>query len=238
MNKPNKASSLIKGKGFYVIAAAVILGAAFTSYLAINNMMHKLQTAPNSAMEEKQWGIEDTEVEKKQNDVPKSSAASSLPQKPQDSPSASLKPSDAQGVSPEPPASPTALYKPPMSSAATVPFSGNELVYSETMSDWRTHNGQDYAGSVNDFVAAPMDSEVTAIYDDALWGRCIELKGSEVTMRLMGLNTKDVVQVGDIVVQGASIGSLGELPCEAAQGTHLHIEVLKDGMEQNPADYF
>ncbi|MEG0617459.1 MAG: hypothetical protein RR508_07840, partial [Oscillospiraceae bacterium] len=66
MNKHNKLSVLLKGKGFYTVVAVVIIGAALASYFAINNMMNTLSAKPNSIMEEKQWGLEDTEVERKQ----------------------------------------------------------------------------------------------------------------------------------------------------------------------------
>ncbi|MEG0178015.1 MAG: M23 family metallopeptidase [Oscillospiraceae bacterium] len=238
MNKHNKLSVLLKGKGFYTVVAVVIIGAALASYFAINNMMNTLSAKPNSIMEEKQWGLEDTEVERKQDDIPKPSVISSQAQNVSPSQDASSKQSTAQNASPAQPTPQTASYVPPMSSQVTTAFSGDELCFNETMSDWRTHNGQDYKGNLNDFVSAPMDAEITAIYDDALWGRVVELKNSEITVKLMGLNNKDVVQVGAAVQQGSTVGALGEIPSEAKDGIHLHVEVLKDNVLQNPADYF
>ena len=54
-------------------------------------------------------------------------------------------------------------------------FSGDTLVMSKTMGDWRTHNGTDYAGNIGDPVRAVNNGRVTRVYDDVLWGTTVEI---------------------------------------------------------------
>ena len=42
-------------------------------------------------------------------------------------------------------------------------YSGDELVYSSTLGDWRTHNGVDYACAQDAQVCAPAAGKVTAV---------------------------------------------------------------------------
>ena len=55
-------------------------------------------------------------------------------------------------------------------------YSGDELVYSSTLGDWRTHNGVDYACAQDAQVCAPAAGKVTAVDTDSRWGSvvCIE----------------------------------------------------------------
>ena len=53
-------------------------------------------------------------------------------------------------------------------------FSMEELVYSPTLGDWRTHNGVDIACAENAPVKSAVAGTVCNIYDDGMWGRIVE----------------------------------------------------------------
>ena len=62
-----------------------------------------------------------------------------------------------------------------MNGEVLLAFSGDDLVYSETLGDWRTHNGTDYACTSGDSILAAAAGQVTACYSDALWGGVVEI---------------------------------------------------------------
>lgn len=129
------------------------------------------------------------------------------------------------------------LFASPKSGATLQTFSGNELVFNETMKDWRTHNGMDIAGKAGDAVTAPAAAVVAAAGEDAQWGGFVELHEGDLVMRLCGL-TQLSVKAGDTVALGDPLGTLGELPAESAMTPHLHLEFLENGEYVDPAGYF
>lgn len=232
MNR-NTNRQFLNGKGFYAVLAVIILGAAFASYLAINSMMTDISMQNKKAQEGKQWGFEDAQVEKKQEDIkqPSSQSSSQNTQPSSISQSNSHKAQD-ESSKPQEPLMPS--YALPMSGAVIASFSGDELVFNSTMSDWRTHNGADFAATAGAEVKASMAATVTKAYFDDMWGGVVELSDGSVTVRVMGLTQKLRVQEGNTVAQGAIIGNLGETAAESALESHLHVEVEQNGEFVNP----
>ncbi len=110
-------------------------------------------------------------------------------------------------------------------------FSGNTLVYNPTLGDWRTHNGTDYTAEQVTAVAA---GTVTAIADDALWGRVVEVTDAQDRVwRYCGLEEVAVTQ-REKVTAGTRLGTTGNVPAEAQQGSHLHLECRKAGACLDP----
>ena len=136
------------------------------------------------------------------------------------------------------PASPSPSYVWPVEGEVTQSFTVDELVYNETMGDWRTHNGIDVVSKFGGAVFSPSAGEVKlAQTDDALWGGVVEVQSGDVTLRFCGLD-EVFVKEGDTLVQGDSIGVAGEVPAEAAAGAHLHVECMQGGQYIDPAKLF
>ena len=95
-------------------------------------------------------------------------------------------------------------------------FSGSELVYSETLGDWRTHNGADYACEQGSGVQAVQGGTVEAVEQDALWGGVVTVAADEngVRWRYCGLQNI-AVAAGDTVARGDILGTLGPIPSES-----------------------
>ena len=124
---------------------------------------------------------------------------------------------------------PEELYVLPLSNEICAPFSKGELLYSETMGDWRVHNGVDFTGEEGQTVKAAAAGKITVIKEDVLWGHMIEIDhGFGIVTRYCGVAARGK-QVGDVVKVGEVIGVLGTIPCEAEEGSHLHLEVLSEG---------
>ncbi len=119
-------------------------------------------------------------------------------------------------------------------------FSGNEVVYSETMEDWRTHNGIDFAAEPGDQVVASSDGVVKKVYKDDLLGITVEIEHPDgVISRYSGLQSLDFIDEGKSVKSGDIIGGVGENGClEQEDKPHLHFEIIKNGEYENPNLYF
>ncbi|MBO5896237.1 MAG: M23 family metallopeptidase [Clostridia bacterium] len=108
--------------------------------------------------------------------------------------------------------------------------------YNATMGDWRTHGGVDFKGPDGSQIKSIAAGTVTDIADDPMYGTVITIDhGNEVVAKYCGLN-KDVTEVseGDKVKSGQLLGYLGEIPCEKADVSHLHLEVYYKGENVDP----
>ncbi len=124
----------------------------------------------------------------------------------------------------------------PLNEVVDKPYSGSNLVYSETLGDYRSHNGVDFQGREGDTVKAIADGIVLSVTKDALWGATIEVDhGHNMVAKYCGFKTT-AVEVGQLLKQGDSLGTAGLIPIEAADGTHLHLELRIDGVLVNPME--
>lgn len=129
-------------------------------------------------------------------------------------------------------------YKLPAGTDIVKDFSMGIPVFSDTMNDWRTHNGVDFGGEKGDAVLASADASVTAVYEDPSWGGVVELDfGNGTTAKYCGLQFDAItLAVGDAVAKGDTVGVLGEIPVEAKEGCHLHYEMRVNGDIADPLE--
>ena len=117
-------------------------------------------------------------------------------------------------------------------------FSNTELVFNPTMQHWATHEGLDMLAAAGSEVYCPFDGTVKSVETDTFYGTTVVITHDgvfETTMRLLDDVT---VTAGSAVKEGDKIGVVsGEALAEIAQGAHLHIELTKDGVRVDPAQY-
>ncbi len=114
-------------------------------------------------------------------------------------------------------------------------YSNSVAVKSKTMNDWRVHNGVDFEAEANREVRAIHSGAVLAIYNNTLWGTVVEIDhGAGVVAKYCGLSSDCNVTANDVVEKGQVIGSVGEIPIEAADGIHLHLEITENGKIIDP----
>ena len=118
-------------------------------------------------------------------------------------------------------------------------FSKDELVYSKTMADWRTHNGVDISAQIGTKVMAVANGTVKEVYTDDLYGTTVVVDHGEGLCSIYSnLASVPTVAAGDYVSMGLVIGSVGDTAiAETSEVQHLHFEMQKDGTPINPADY-
>ena len=119
----------------------------------------------------------------------------------------------------------------PVNGEILQPFSGGELVKSETLGIWKTHDGVDIAAERGAPVRAMNRGEVTAVEEDPLWGCTVIIDhGSGVMGYYYNLSSGVAVTVGDSVQAGQTIGAVGDTAeIEAAMASHLHFGLKKNG---------
>ena len=122
----------------------------------------------------------------------------------------------------------------PVSGRVLNSYSGDELVYSKTLGDWRTHNGADYAAPAGESVTAAKAGKVVSVSEDALWGGVVEVEDANgVTWRYCGV-AAPAVKAGDSVTAAAALGTAGSIPAETSGDAHIHLECVKDGAYLDP----
>ncbi len=118
-------------------------------------------------------------------------------------------------------------------------YSDSYAVKSNTMNDWRVHNGVDFKAEEGSGVKAIRTGSVIAIYNSNLWGTVVEIDhGAGITARYCGLGKDVKVTANDVVEKGQIIGTVSAIPVEAADGIHLHLEVMKNGKTTDPLELF
>ena len=126
-------------------------------------------------------------------------------------------------------------YKYPLGEAVVNGYS-EELVFDETMNDWRAHPAVDFKGYENDNVNAINDGIVMDVYTDNLYSMVVVIDhGSNLVAKYCGLKSVSVKK-GSYVDIGNKIGTLGSIPAESGIETHLHFETTIGGEYVNPLD--
>ena len=144
-------------------------------------------------------------------------------------------PSALQGASSPASSSAAPASTQPVSGRVLNAYSGDELVYSKTLGDWRTHNGVDYACAQDTQVCAPAAGKVTAVETDGRWGSVVCIEDSAGRLWRVCGTADPTVQTGDEVSVGQTLGRAGSIPNECAEETHIHLEVLQGEQYLDPA---
>lgn len=233
----NKLKSVLSGTGFYVLLAVCLILAAVSGYFllfagdeeepapqkAVSAPTQDLYVpAPSPAPEESE-SEPDAEAS-----APASVEVEIVPTMPEAE-------ADDTPVIAEPPR----LVVEPLKGEVLTAFSMDQLVYSPTLADWRTHDGVDISAKPGTTVLAASAGTVTSVEDDPLMGTTvvIEHQGGYTTT-YANLQTKPTVQSGDQVTAGQIIGAVGTTAAaEAAQSPHLHFSVALDGEAVDPVAF-
>lgn len=119
-------------------------------------------------------------------------------------------------------------------------FSGQELIYSETLDQYIVHSGIDIEAAPETEVRAVKSGTVTKVYNDDKLGITIEIShGDGIVSRYCNLSTDRMVEEGDVVEAGDVISGVGLTALfESSDPPHLHFEVLKDGVAIDPIKHF
>ena len=128
----------------------------------------------------------------------------------------------------------------PLSGKLLKGHSTAELVYSKTLEDWRIHNGIDIGAKKGATVCSAAKGTVEDVSEDIMYGYTVVVNhGNNIKTVYCNLTGTDMVKIGESVEKGEPIGQVGSSAiCETLDESHLHFEVIVDGKQINPLNYF
>lgn len=124
----------------------------------------------------------------------------------------------------------------PVEGEISHPFSNNELVKSETLGVWKTHDGCDILCDVGTDVKSMSEGIVKMIDNSTIWGVCVTVEQSNgLEVQYCGLAKDLNIKTGAAVKQGEIIGKTGDTnQAEMLQQPHLHLGVKRGGKWIDP----
>lgn len=126
-------------------------------------------------------------------------------------------------------------YTMPLTGELQREFSVDELLWDDTMQDWRTHNGIDIASDVGTEVDTAGEGTVIESYEDEKYGFVVKVQHADGVVTVYKNLEKTVVEKDDILDKGQMIGTVGNKGAfEIAQKPHLHFEVIIEDKNTNP----
>ncbi len=128
----------------------------------------------------------------------------------------------------------------PVSGTLGTNFSLTVPVFSETMNDWRVHQGIDYLTEGEVEVCAVADGIVENVYTSELMGLTVEIRHADDTLSIyQSLSGEAKVIEGQEVKQGDVLGLTGtSADSECLEGNHLHFALLRKGVYLDPNTRF
>jgi len=119
-------------------------------------------------------------------------------------------------------------------------FTGNELVYSVTLKEYRVHKGIDIKAPILSQVYAVASGVVESVEKGALMGITVTIDhGNGFKSVYSNLSSEEMVKEGEAVKKGDIISGVGDTALiETGEDAHLHFELIKDGVQVDPWQYF
>ena len=153
-------------------------------------------------------------------------------------------PQKAPEKEPDPPAEAPEVtsFTRPVGATLCRSFSENELLYSPTMNDYRTHLGADYKAGVGDAVHCFAAGTVESVTEDPLMGQTVVVdhgNGLKSIYQNLSPTLAERIREGAAVKEGEILGGVGETALvECEDESHLHFAVTVNGVPVDPENYF
>ncbi len=214
-----------EGSGFYIAICCCVVIIAAVGYA--NRVSVNEETVPEQQV------AQATMVPEKVAEEKKTVAAATA--KPKPTPEVKAQ---AEAVSKGVKTEEKVVFSAPVKGKVIEEFSGDDLVYNESLKDWRSHSGVDFAADIGEKVVCSAAGVVEKVFDSEL-GHCVVIdhKNGYRTMYAnlkedTGLSEGDDIAAGDVVgmVGDTALGDSTDLP-------HLHFEIMKKNESLNPVDY-
>lgn len=230
----HKLKSVLSGTGFYLLLAVCLVTAAVSGWFLLFGRDEPAQeeTPPPAAVSAPVENAYVPEPEPEEDEPP---VEASAPVEVEIVPTMPEVEVDSTPVMAEPPR----LVVEPLKGEVLMAFSVDQLVYSPTLADWRTHDGVDIAATPGTTVLAATSGAVASVEDHPLMGTTVTIEhDGGYTTTYSNLQAKPTVEAGDPVTAGQIIGAVGTTAAaEAAQSPHLHFSVTQNGEAVDPTSF-
>ena len=118
-------------------------------------------------------------------------------------------------------------------------YAKDDLVYSDTLKEWITHNGIDIKADKTTVVKAAETGKIKSIKNDPRYGITVIIEHNDGFKTVYSnLLSTEFISEEEEVKKGQSIGTVGSSASfEVADEPHLHFEIWKDEEAVNPQIY-
>jgi len=214
----------LHGKGFAAALVLSIAAVGISTYAAYTSTIESKEKEP-SLNEDNVFFYETADVDAEQTNVPRETTTGTEKETSEKTEDAGMFFSTPKTM--------------PLTGDIINPYSNGELVKSETLDVWKTHDGADIAAPSGTAVAACMKGTVKEVNNDALWGVCVIIDhGDGVIGHYYGLAETLNVKAGQEVSMGEIIGQVGETAeIECKLDPHLHFGITKNGAWIDPIKF-
>lgn len=218
------------------IASAIGITAVAASLVAVYGSTTKRLVPTGNSSPESFFSFS---ASKSSGDIPANNNVSGVPKDDKNTSSSSSKPDKSSSSETEPANRPVTIKAGnilPVEGEIDKPFSNGELVKSETLGVWKTHDGADILCDLGTDVKSMSEGVVKEIRDDPLLGVCVTVEQTNgLEVYYCGLAKELNVKAGQQVKQGEIIGKTSDTNVsEALQKPHLHLAVKENGKWIDP----
>lgn len=228
----NRRSNNGKNAKSIAIASAIGLTAVAASLVAVYGSTTRRLVPTGSSSPESHWSFSSSN----ESDIPANNDVSGIPK---DSSSSSEQVHKPESSEAEPVNRPVEIKVGnilPVEGEIDKPFSNGELVKSETLGVWKTHDGVDILCELGTDVKSMSEGIVKEIRDDPLMGVCVTIEQTNgLEAHYCGLAKELNVKAGQQVKQGEIVGKTSDTnQSEILQKPHLHFAVKENGKWVDP----
>ena len=229
-----KLKSILGGGGFYAVLALCVLTAGVGGYFLLSGQGETPEPAEEPPQAAVAAPVPDIPAEP-------SAVETAAPREPAEEPA-----QEAETVRETEPVDDTpvvaavpSLVVETLEGKVLMAFYVDQLVYSQTLGDGRTHDGVDISAEEGTDVLAASGGTVRSVSDDPLMGTTVVLDHGDGRKTVYAsLASEPAVKAGDRVQAGEVIGAVGNSSLsETALGPHLHFAVLQDEEPIDPRDF-
>lgn len=130
-------------------------------------------------------------------------------------------------------------FEKPVNGEICKEYAKDNLIYSATLDEWTTHMGIDIKAEKTTVVKAAEEGVIKSIKNDPRYGLTIVIEHANNYQTVYSnLLTSEFVVEGEKVEKGQAIGTVGNTAVfEIADEPHLHFEILKDSLPEDPTIY-
>ncbi len=213
---------------FYIIIIIALVVIAIVAWIGLSDMNKPKDTTPNNSISDKSESDKDNSQEYSSNGSSYNDNSSIISENPMD---------NMPNITPSTPTNDDVKNEPYTKKSYSMPvngdilkdFSEKTLQYSATFGDMRLHLAVDIACKEGTFIGALTDGKVLSVEENTSLGKVITIDhGDGLTVKYAAIK-ESKVKAGDSVKSGALIGTVGTVPNESSDQSHLHIEALENG---------
>lgn len=126
----------------------------------------------------------------------------------------------------------------PCGGEITKEFSDSDLLYSDTMDDWRIHLGIDISVPIGTQIKACEDGIAEEIKNDPEYGNTVVIRHNDILTKYSNLASESLPVIGNKIKKGDVIGVVGDsAQSEILDKSHLHFAMCENNIYIDPRKY-